>query len=101
MSRRAPLVKPKLVEINSATVPLEKIGRAARIVVDIRLTDKEAEVLPLLAQGMTNPEISGLLGMGVRTVNFHVANLGHKLCAGGPNVRVQIVATAFRAGLLK
>ena len=49
--------------------PLEKLG----------LTPREAEVLFWLAQGKTNPEISGILGAATATVKKHVEHVFTKL----------------------
>lgn len=44
-----------------------------------QLTEREAEVLKLVAQGQTNAEIAQLLTIGVATVRTHVGNLLSKL----------------------
>ena len=43
------------------------------------LTPREEEVRHLLAQRLTNQEISHVLGIGVRTVEHHVAQIMAKL----------------------
>jgi DNA-binding NarL/FixJ family response regulator len=43
------------------------------------LTDREKEVLHLLAEGRTNKEVATLLDVGVSTVETHRANLMQKL----------------------
>ncbi len=43
------------------------------------LTEREREVLQLLAEGKTNKEVAGLLGLGVSTVDTHRLNLMQKL----------------------
>jgi DNA-binding NarL/FixJ family response regulator len=43
------------------------------------LTPREAEILPLLASGMTNPDIAAELFLSVRTVENHVAHILAKL----------------------
>ena len=52
------------------------------------LTRRELEVLRLLAKGNTNRQIAGLLGLSVRTVENHRANLMGKL---GLVSRVELV----------
>lgn len=43
------------------------------------LTDREREVLQLLAEGRSNKEVATVLGVGVSTVETHRANLMQKL----------------------
>lgn len=43
------------------------------------LTHREKEVLQLIAEGRTNQEVAGKLFISVRTVEFHRANMMHKL----------------------
>jgi DNA-binding NarL/FixJ family response regulator len=43
------------------------------------LTGKEGEVLPLLQQGRSNPQIALALGIGVETVRTHARNIYRKL----------------------
>jgi DNA-binding NarL/FixJ family response regulator len=53
------------------------------------LTRREAEVLPLLAQGATNPQIAVALGVGVETVRTHARNIYRKL---GVSSRAELAA---------
>ena len=43
------------------------------------LTDREREVLMLIAEGLSNKEIANSLGVGVRTVETHRERIMHKL----------------------
>lgn len=61
------------------------------------LTQREREVLRLLALGHTNAEAAERLHLGVRTVETHRANLQAKLGATG---RAQLVRHARERGLL-
>ncbi|TCC33196.1 helix-turn-helix transcriptional regulator [Kribbella speibonae] len=62
------------------------------------LTDREHQVLALLAEGMTNREIGQALYMSPKTASVHVTHILEKL---GVQTRVQAAATAARLGLDK
>ncbi len=61
------------------------------------LTERELEVLRLLAQGLSNADISRALGVGDNTVKTHVRNVLGKL---GVHSRTQAVLQAQRLGLV-
>jgi DNA-binding NarL/FixJ family response regulator len=61
-----------------------------------RLSPRESEVLHLVAQGATNPEIAQSLFIGETTVKTHVSRIQTKLDARD---RVHLVVIAHRAGL--
>jgi DNA-binding NarL/FixJ family response regulator len=54
------------------------------------VTTREAEVLALVAEGLTNPEIAGRLYLSPRTVQTHVSSLLAKL---GVSSRAGLIAT--------
>jgi DNA-binding NarL/FixJ family response regulator len=64
---------------------------------DQGLTQREREVLRLLADGMTNDQIGEALGISAQTVRTHVQKAMDKL---GATTRVQAVATALRRNLI-
>ena len=63
------------------------------------LTDRELDVLSLVAGGHHDKSIGGSLGISGNTVRFHIANAGNKL--GGIVGRHQIVARALEVGQLR
>ena len=65
---------------------------------EANLTDREAEVLRLIAQGRSNSEIAAELFLGVETVKTHVRNVLAKL---GARDRVQAVITAYESGFIR
>jgi NarL family two-component system response regulator LiaR len=61
------------------------------------LTERELEVLHLLAQGMPNKEIAAHLVISERTAKFHVSSIMSKL---GATNRTEAVALAAQRGLI-
>jgi len=64
----------------------------------VPLSDRELEVLRLVAQGKTNKAIAGELGMGDATVKTH---LSHALWKLGAQDRTRAVTLAIERGLLR
>ncbi|CAO5147091.1 Transcriptional regulatory protein LiaR [Frankia sp. AiPs1] len=62
------------------------------------LTGREATVLRLVSQGLTNSEIADRLFLGVQTVKTHVSSVLAKL---GARDRTQAVIIAFESGFVK
>jgi len=63
----------------------------------VRLTEREREILALVADGMANKAIGARLGITERTVKYHVTEILGRL---GADNRAQAVAIANRRGLL-
>jgi DNA-binding NarL/FixJ family response regulator len=62
------------------------------------LSDREMEVLGLMAKGLNNREIAKELWIGQTTVKTHVSHILKKL---GQRDRTQAVVTAIKAGLVE
>ena len=61
------------------------------------LTPRELEVLRDVADGLTNKEIAGHLGISLHTVKFHVESLMRKLVVSS---RAEAVSKSMRLKLL-
>jgi two-component system, NarL family, response regulator LiaR len=77
---------------------------AARLMREVRvpdspeaLTERETEVLRLLAEGKANKEIAHILSIGEKTVKTHVSNILQKLNVSS---RTQAALYAVRVGLV-
>jgi DNA-binding CsgD family transcriptional regulator len=81
--RRAGVAVPRRRSGAGVPAPLRALG----------VTDREAEVLALLAEGLANQEIATRLFLSPRTVERHIANLSVKV---GVERRAQLVAYAAR-----
>lgn len=77
-----------------STVPAVDDGAAA--IAAAGLTEREAEVLRLLARGCSNAEIARALFVGEATVKTHVSNVLQKT---GVRDRIQAVVWAFEHGI--
>ena len=62
-----------------------------------RLTEREREVLALVAQGLSNEEIAGRLYLSPLTTKTHVSHIMTKL---GARDRAQLVVVAYESGLV-
>jgi DNA-binding NarL/FixJ family response regulator len=94
--RSAP--QPPWVSVVTGSAP--KPGKQARIAAlggPRRLTQREMEVLRLVARGETDQRIADQLYVSRRTINCHVANILAKLDVPS---RTAAVMTAARIGLL-
>ena len=89
----APSVTRRLIaEFARRTPPARSLGRGLG-----GLTEREAEVLTLIARGLSNPEIGDHLRLRPATVKTHV---GHLLAKLGARDRAQLVIAAYESGLV-
>ena len=88
----APSVTRRLIE-TYASIP-----NTRRDAYDVSaLTDREREVVALVARGMTNAEIGRHLGISATTAKTHVSHASVKLAARD---RAQLVVIAYETGLI-
>ncbi len=88
----APSVTRRLIEAFTT----RRADTASREAIDA-LTAREAEVLKLVARGMSNTEIADSLFVSRATIKTHVASILEKL---GARDRVQATAVAYESGLM-
>jgi DNA-binding NarL/FixJ family response regulator len=78
---------------------VDRTRRSSNATADLRrlssLTERERQVLALVAEGRSQKQIAADLSISVKTVGSHVQNLLSKL---GLHSRVEAVALAVRAG---
>jgi DNA-binding CsgD family transcriptional regulator len=85
-------------EVDRVLTAAEAWGaRTASDKADVRLTPREREVLRLLVEGRSNPEIAAALFVSPRTAETHVTHILAKL---GVVSRTEAVAHAVRDGLV-
>ncbi len=89
----APSITKRLIEDFVRSRRTERV-RPARLDV---LTDRETEILVLVAQGMSNAEIAAHLVLAEQTVKTHVSRVLTKL---GLRDRAQAVIAAYESGLV-
>ena len=83
--------------LEEAGKPDAPAGSPAPVALIEPVSERELEVLRLLAEGLTNPQIAARLVISTGTVKAHTAAIFRKLDA---NTRTQAVAKARAAGLL-
>jgi DNA-binding NarL/FixJ family response regulator len=78
-------------------IPSNVAARLAEYTPRIELTARELEVLELMAKGLSNREIGGVLGRTEGTIKIHVKNILEKLDADD---RTGAVTTAIQRGFI-
>ena len=76
---------------------VEQLVLSPHPAVDFHLTDRELEVLVLLAEGMTNQQSAQRLSISVSTLKFHMNNIYEKL---GVQTRSEALVLAAKNNLI-
>src|SRR5580692_9985366 len=79
LRRHKPFLSSRVSEVAYKTAPPSGDRHARELSTRSRLTPREREILQLLAEGKTNKEVAGLLGISVKTAETHRANIMLKL----------------------
>ena len=93
----APSATRRLLDAVAGHLPDGRSGPAAAVPELERLTDREREVLGLVAEGLSNTEIAAALFISEATVKSHVGRVLSKL---GLRDRVPAVVFAYQVGLV-
>ncbi len=95
---RITLTGGSLLQPIVASKLLHHVGQqSVQLTLSETLTERELEVLRLLAQGMPNKEIAGKLVISERTAKFHVSSIMGKL---GATNRTEAVSLAAQKGII-
>lgn len=78
-------------------IPSDVAQRLAQFTPRVELTDREHEVLTLMARGLSNKEIAAILGRAEPTVKVHVLHILQKLNAAD---RTEAVTIALQRGII-
>jgi DNA-binding NarL/FixJ family response regulator len=93
----SPRVTRRLLEEYALQLPVADARQVDRYPQLSSLTEREREVLAVVAQGLSNTEIAASLFVSETTVKSHVGRILAKL---GLRDRVQIVVLAYESGLV-
>jgi DNA-binding NarL/FixJ family response regulator len=90
------VLHPKIIEKLLKQAMIKQSGTVDRKVRDL-LSDREMEMLKLLATGMSNKEIADKLYLSLRTVKAHMSNIFTKMNVAS---RSEALVESLRKGLL-
>lgn len=86
---------PSILDAVLALVPVAE--RPAASSPEMPLTEREVEVLALLARGLANKQIADALAISIHTVKFHISSIYAKL---GASSRTEAVRMGLQQGIL-
>ena len=94
VSRGESVLQPSIAE--KIMLRMSSQAEAQQSMADL-LSEREFEVLRLAARGLPNKEIARRLGLSIRTVHSHLANIFMKMQVGS---RTEAVLLALRQGMI-
>jgi two-component system NarL family response regulator len=87
----------RAVHRGERVIPTPIAARLAEFTPRVDLTERETEVVRLVARGLSNREIAGVIGRSDETVKLHLKNIFSKL---GVADRTEAVTLAISRGIL-
>lgn len=85
-------------EKNQANTELLKNGSQKQSTENSTLTERQMEILKMVAEGLTYKKVSEKLGLSERTIKYHMGNIIEQLHLKN---RAQVIAYASKIGLTK
>jgi DNA-binding NarL/FixJ family response regulator len=87
----------RAVHRGERVIPAAVAAKLAEFTPRIDLTPREVEVLHLVAKGLSNRDVAGIIGRTDETVKVHLKNIFSKL---GVTDRTEAVTLALSRGIL-
>lgn len=88
------VLPPRMTESLFSQIAKEAAGRGGEaVLLDVRMTPREREVIDLIGEGLSNKEIAQRLNIATHTVKSHVRNVMEKLAL---HTRLQIAAYSHK-----
>ncbi|MFT4656766.1 MAG: DNA-binding NarL/FixJ family response regulator [Candidatus Aldehydirespiratoraceae bacterium] len=91
------LLAPSVTQVLIDEIARHPVGDPAAFPGILELTDRELDVIRLMAKGLSNGEVATKLFLGEATIKTHVGRILAKL---GARDRVQAVVAAYESGLV-
>ncbi len=86
-----------VIQANLARRLLRHFQQDKEIIEEVQLTTREQEILQIIAKGMSNREVAGVLGLSRSTVRTHLEHIYEKLDVSN---RTEAVTEGLKQGLI-